>query len=279
MNTPLLLALLAACAATLYGFMAIWASLGRGHWFVRVAVVAAAIAIFIPVPAYDLAIVFITQSLAIVVPLFLLAAAQSAARRRASVEVADNQPQISRHRFSLIDLFLVTLIAAGIAGLAAHLPEKHRPFWPSYALIGAGVGAVSLAAAWATLGQRRSWLRWLVLLTVAASVSFGMRLVQAPEQISEALFLESSLPAAAAPPAWFAPAIVCSTGMAIALLLFAIHRVWPFSTCRSESTQLRADQLSRLKTKRIAIIVLLIIVSLLPASAYVGMLCPEPIPP
>ncbi|HEX5497982.1 MAG TPA: hypothetical protein VFX03_02105, partial [Thermomicrobiales bacterium] len=185
--------MLAACAATLYGLLAIWAGLGRGRWFVRAAVLAAAIGMLVPVPAFDLAIVFSSQSLVIVVPLLTLRAARSARRRNAASELEQADATASGHRFALIDLFLLTLFAAAIASLGAYLPAKHREFWPSYVMIGAGAGAVTLAAAWAALGRRWPWLRWVLWMAVAPSVGFALRAVEVPEEINEILFDASAL--------------------------------------------------------------------------------------
>ena len=154
MTNALWLAALAASAATLYGLLALWAALGRGPWFVRAAIVAGAIGMLIPVPAFDLAIVFLSQSLAIIAPLWLLDAARSIRRKKTAGEASVSATSGAGHRFSLADLFLFTLVAAGIASLGAYLPAKHREFWLSYASVGVGAGVVTLAAAWAALGRR-----------------------------------------------------------------------------------------------------------------------------
>lgn len=88
MVNAILLALIAACAGSLYGLLALWVGRGRGPWFVRAVMLAAAIGMLIPVPAFDLAVVFLSESLAIIAPLWLLAALRAARRRTA----ADDSP-------------------------------------------------------------------------------------------------------------------------------------------------------------------------------------------
>ncbi|HVW35823.1 MAG TPA: hypothetical protein VHB99_00920, partial [Pirellulales bacterium] len=218
MVRAILLALIASCAGSLYGLLALWVGRGRGPWFVRAAVLAATIGMMIPVPAYDLAIVFLSESLAIIAPLWLFAALRAARRQTAAGELPCREASDSGYRFSLADLFLFTLYAAGIASLGASLPAKHRDFWLSYALSGAGAGAVTLAAAWAALGRRWRWLRVSALLTVTVAVGFMSRYLEVPDELNEALFSDGFFPATAAP-AWFALVVAISMSVVVSAWL------------------------------------------------------------
>ncbi|HXT57436.1 MAG TPA: hypothetical protein VN699_02325 [Pirellulales bacterium] len=216
MANAILLTVLAASAASLYGLLAIWAGLGRGHWFVRAAVVAAAIGMLLPVPAFDLAIVFLSQALSVAAPLLLLEMIRSAKHRNVACDSEITEPIPSGHRFTLVDLFLLTLVAAGAASLGAYLPAKHRDFWLSYMMIGAGAGIVTLAAAWAALGRRWPILRWAVLIAAAPAVGWLLRLAEVPEELSENLFGASALLGIPGAPAWFAPTSMSLTAALIA---------------------------------------------------------------
>ena len=67
-----ILLLLAVTSQSVVGLLAIWAGLGRGHWFVRVAALAAVLALALLIPAYELVVVFTVQCL-VVVPTLLVA--------------------------------------------------------------------------------------------------------------------------------------------------------------------------------------------------------------
>lgn len=284
MVRAILLALIAACAASLYGLLALWVGRGRGPWFVRAAVLAGAIGMMIPVPAFDLAIVFLSESLTIIAPLWLLATLRAARRRTAADESESPDANDGGYRFSLADLFLFTLFAAGIASLGAYLPAKHRDFWLSYALIGAGAGVVSLAAAWAALGRRSRWLRASVLLTAALAVGFILRRLEAPGELNELLFSEYAFfPATAGPPVWFAPGVAISIGIIVSAWLGALkYSAWRAFFDRLESTAANTDEPKIAPWKRLAVrieLVLLFAIILLPvAETYFKMAFPLPIP-
>lgn len=282
MTTAVLLALIAACAATFYGLLALWVALGRGPWFVRAAVAAAAIGMLVPVPAYDLASVFLSQSLLVVTAAGLLAAVRSL-KRRAACEAIGEETRRQGHRFSLTDLFLFTLFAAGVASLGAYLPAKHREFCASYALIGVGAGAVSLAAAWAALGRCWRWLRWAALLVVAPSVGFALRLVELPTELGEVIFSSAGDPFNPQPSEWFAPAAASLTGMSIAacLALLSASGWQPFfakSYAENGQTDVSRTRAWRRLAARVCAIPLPLAVSMIVATAYFKMLSALPIP-
>lgn len=283
MANAILLALIAACVASLYGLLALWVGRGRGPWFVRAAVLAAAIGTLIPVPAYDLAIVFLSESLAIIAPLWLLAALRAARRRTAADGSQSHETSGSGYRFALADLFLFTLFAAGIASLGAYLPAKHRDFWLSYSLIGAGAGAVSLTAAWAALGRRSRWLRASALLTAPLAVGFMSRSLEVPEELNEVLFSDGLLPTMTGPPTWFAPVVAMSVGVVVSAWLGALrYSGWRAYFDRLESTAVNTDESEIKSWKRLAVrieLALLFAIIFLPAAgAYFRIAFPVPIP-
>jgi hypothetical protein len=282
MVRAILLALVAACAASIYGLLALWVGRGRGPWFVRAAVLAAAIGTLIPVPAYDLAIVFLSESLAIIAPLWLLMVVRAAKARMAADESQRHETSGSGYRFSLADLFLFTLFAAGIASLGVYPPAKHRDFWLSYALMGAGAGVVTLAAAWAALGRRSRWTCALVMLTVTLAVGFMSRYLELPAEINEALFSDGFFPATAAP-AWFAPVIAIFIAVIVGAWLGALkYSGWRAFFDRVNVSAIKADKSEIAPWKRLAVRIvlsLLFAIVLLPvAGAYFKIAFPLPIP-
>lgn len=60
-----------ASASTTWGLLAIWAALSSRHWFARTAVLIGGVWLLALVPAYDLLIVFATESVCIIAPLLI----------------------------------------------------------------------------------------------------------------------------------------------------------------------------------------------------------------
>ena len=57
-----LIFLLMVLTMSLVGLLAVWAGLGRGHWFVRTAVVLGCILLLLTIRAYELIIVYMLQA-------------------------------------------------------------------------------------------------------------------------------------------------------------------------------------------------------------------------
>ncbi|HVC99242.1 MAG TPA: hypothetical protein VND64_36595 [Pirellulales bacterium] len=165
MTEIVLFHVLAATSGAAFGLLAIWAGLGRLHWSVRFIPVTAVIVSLFPVPAYDLALVFVSQALVVAVPLILV-------RRFTALPaegIATEAPPGSHasRRFSVADLFRLTLLIAAVFGVVAYLPGDVRASWWKYVLLGAGFGVATLAGAWAALANRPWWIRLGVVCLVA----------------------------------------------------------------------------------------------------------------
>jgi hypothetical protein len=61
LGTTALLGILVATTASTVGLLSVWAGWGRGHWFVRLAVVLVVLSLGMAIPAYDLVLMFLTQ--------------------------------------------------------------------------------------------------------------------------------------------------------------------------------------------------------------------------
>lgn len=283
----ILLALLAASAASVYGLVAVWAGMGRAPWGVRAATVSAAIGAFIPVPAFDLAVVFLIQVLTAATPLWMWLVMRSMKRKKMAsapgvVGGGEQERAGPTCRFSLLDLFLLALVAAAIACLAAYLPQKHEDFWPSYMAVGAGLGTVTLAATVAALGHRLRWLRWSVLLAVGAGVSFALRVVEGPEELSEALFNADTMLGPPAPPAWFEPAVIGSSALLIVLCLGLLRSSgWLQEMLQLPSAAATTQKSAGCRKRRpyqLAVSAALALLLLLPLKAYLEILLPPAVP-
>jgi len=167
----LLLTVLAILGANVTGLVAVWAALGRGHWFFRAVVLAGWIGMWLLVPAYEISIALAIESLVIVPSLML-------ARR-----VRARGPGRPLVQFTIRDLLLLTVLvavaaAAGVSAPAgiwtfdgiAQLP-LNQPFalgLPTLALNGVMAGVGMLLAAWVALGRSRGAIRLGASVTIAA---------------------------------------------------------------------------------------------------------------
>ncbi len=106
------------------GVVAVWAALGRPHWFVRIAVVGGLLSLGLAIPAHDQVLLFLTQSVVAIGVLWWVA-------RR------------GRWQFSLSDLLLSAVVAAAAAALAADLPSDFGRWWSHRDLLLGGFLGVS----------------------------------------------------------------------------------------------------------------------------------------
>lgn len=162
-------AVLVATASSVVGLLSVWAGLGRGHWFVRLAAVGAVLALGIFVPAYDLILLFFTQAAVVTLALLLV----RAVRGRGARDASDPASRIAGRgmRFALADLFLGVAVAGGVFAVAANSPKEVWAQLPSIATLGASLGAVTLAAVWTARGRGHIFIHLAVTGLVAPSVS------------------------------------------------------------------------------------------------------------
>jgi hypothetical protein len=203
------LAGLALLAHSLVGLVAIWAALGRPHWFIRLAVLGGVLSLGLPIRAYDLVLIFATQSLVVLVPLWLDRWRTERIASRAGS--SDRQsPCPRRPQFSILDLLLATVVVAAVLAFAVRvpgnvwevwsenlllflfapttLPLPGYPFvwtpaapWIVFGCVAAFFGLSTLVAAWAALGKRRLWLRVMGLCLVPSSLLMAAWLALARE--------------------------------------------------------------------------------------------------
>ena len=137
-----------------YCLLAIWVACGRGHWFARACVLLAALALLVPIRAFEPLILFGMTSV-------LLIGGWSAVRGlRASESVAEGATPAagSRWRFRLADLLLMCVIAGGISWLVSELIARNPviSYWrfAVAALMLAALSSLSVTVVHA----RRRWI-------------------------------------------------------------------------------------------------------------------------
>jgi hypothetical protein len=206
------LVVLAILAHSVAGLVAIWAALGSAHWFVRVGVVGAVLALGLPIPAYDLMLIFLAQSVVVMVPLLVVRYVRAGPARDArEVTEGKDASRYARPQFSLLDLLLATVVIAAMVAFAVNVPANvweawglnvlfpffKRPgfasgvwwglpadppaLWIVFGSLAVFFGVSTLAAAWVTLGKRLLWMRSVLLLLIptAAIMAAWLALVRA----------------------------------------------------------------------------------------------------
>lgn len=193
------LGLVALVAHSAVGLVAIWAGLGKPHWFFRVAVVGGVLTLGLPIPAYDLVVIFLAQSAVTILPLMVLRHLRARPIDRGSESSAGPTAR-SRTQLSLLDLLLITVVVSCLVAFAVHVPidawlvwrgsdlfggffgiSTPVAAWTVFGLIGVCFGISTLAAAWVALGTGRWWLRLsvLCLLPVSAIMAAWLALLRA----------------------------------------------------------------------------------------------------
>ncbi|MHC4404429.1 MAG: hypothetical protein ACYTG0_32650 [Planctomycetota bacterium] len=190
-SETIFLGALALLAHSVVGLVAIWVGLGRGHWFLRVAVLGGVLALGLAIPsfellpAYELVLLFLTQSVIVIVPLLVVRYVR-ARRAQGKPYASAGRAGLARLRpqFSLLDLLLGTVVVAAALAFATQVPwgiwgiysvlwwEVFPPFtpeppdWVFAGLVPAVLALSTLVAAWAGLGRGLRWVRLTVLLLI-----------------------------------------------------------------------------------------------------------------
>ncbi|MGD9721542.1 MAG: hypothetical protein AB7O59_06360 [Pirellulales bacterium] len=170
---------------SLYGLAALWATSGRGGWLARVAPAVLLLTALVPLGAYELIALFGAQVLTVVCLLVgggmlrafraarLEGASSAAARSAAYRQLAGDGP-----RFGLRDLLQAVLLVAFVLAIvrfaARWIPMTPVPDeFAGLALVGVGLGVVTVFADWLVFG--RSW--WWLRVPIAATVATGFALL------------------------------------------------------------------------------------------------------
>ncbi|HQU45687.1 MAG TPA: hypothetical protein PK867_22930 [Pirellulales bacterium] len=146
---------------SVYGLSAVWASRATGHWFARAIVVFLLCGIWLLVPDYQLWLLFLTQTFAVLFVLWCLG--PTVLRSAGPLTSAVASSPRGRARFSLSDLFLVVLMLGVVFALAIRMPADVRPDWYLIPLPGLLLAFFTLLADWAVSGRAWPWVRILAV--------------------------------------------------------------------------------------------------------------------
>ena len=175
--------LLTVLMMSVVGLLAIWAGLGRGHWFLRTAVVLGCISLLLTIPAFELVIVYVLQA---GLTIIILAAWRNWWLARAAAMPGETTPDAGRHtpwQFSILDMLLLMVVVAWVSAMLVQTPSAVWETWPSLVAEGAITAGLTIAAAWIGLGHGRWWLRLplCLILFPAALMAAWLRLWRAAE--------------------------------------------------------------------------------------------------
>ena len=240
-------------AASLFGLVAVWAGWGRTHRIARLAVLWLLLGLLVLVPAYDLALLFLAQTVVVAVPLLLV--------RRLHAMGLHQSAQIG-----VRDVLLLMLVIAQLAAFAAAMPADARQHWIEAIGYGSAFGLGTLLAVWLALGWRGLWTRLIV----------------------GAVILPSALLAAWAAPYRNVPMAVGAGSLTVErpqLWTLVLMAVVPAGLCTSAAlafwhaarSEHRSRLVRRLGAAGAALLALAIIVPL--AVAYYHLVVLTPIPP
>jgi hypothetical protein len=260
------------------GLLALWAANSRRHWLLRTAAFLGVISPLLLVPAHE---VFIALSLegAIVAGGVWLARAICRKRRGSTGEDGGEGPR--PWRFSISTLLMTMVLCGVAAAVASQAPTLNRDGWQSVALISACGGLATLLG-WRA-ANRRGWRRWAGMTTaliVSASIavapawldwflpSFDLFADWPPDPTSAVAALLTPPERPLLP--WFG--IVPG----VAGCVFACNRL--AMSVANTSIAVAATRRRRGWVAKVALIVVLLLISLPSASAMFCLLTPEPIP-
>src|SRR5262245_20495176 len=146
---------------------AIWAASGRRHWFWRLAAVWAALALLVPIRAYEPAWLFALSSTLIIVALTV--ARWWDWRSRASESLS-----ASRWRFALSDLLLLLLFIGMALALGIEVFRAYRPTnWLGWLTSAGALAILSVLAHACVAGPRRRWAIVGLILGVPACAALA----------------------------------------------------------------------------------------------------------
>jgi hypothetical protein len=160
-----LFCVVAVLMMSLFGLLAVWAGLGRGHWFVRTAVVLGCISLLMTIPAFELVIVYLLQAGLTIVALAVWRNWRLA--RRAAAAAKEPTPNAGKRlawQFSILDMLMLMAIVAWLSAMLTRVPGVVWTNWRQLLAEGVITAGLTIAAAWIGLSDGRWWLRLPLLL-------------------------------------------------------------------------------------------------------------------
>jgi hypothetical protein len=167
--TPVLFNTAALLAAALFGLVALFAATSQRNLLWGTMLLALLLATLAPIGAYELLALYATQAAVVLATIFI---ASFVRNRRSGIPI-----RITRPRFGLRDALIAIIPASVVFAIVRNAaPSTGSPLgWPiewwKWIAAGAGLAAVTLAAAWAAWSAARWYLRLVVLIVVAPAAA------------------------------------------------------------------------------------------------------------
>ena len=155
-----LLCLFTVLMASVVGLLAIWAGLGRGHWFLRAAVVLGCISLLLTIPAFRACDrLFASGRPDDHCPGGMAKPAAGAAHGRGGNGPAPDDGRRLPWQFSILDMLLLMTLAAWLSAMLSRAPAAVWANWPLLLAEGVVTAEITIAAAWIGLSDWRWWMR------------------------------------------------------------------------------------------------------------------------
>ena len=140
--------------AALEMLVAVWAAVSRRHWFVRALAVWGAIALLVPIRAYEPALLFAISSPLVVA--ILCGWRVIAARRSPAQAASPNELPHAPMRFGVRDLFLLLALVGLSLAVLIEIVRHLRPInWPALAAYVAVLVSLAIGFSAVAIGKRR----------------------------------------------------------------------------------------------------------------------------
>lgn len=158
--------------ASMFGIAAVWIALGRGDWLLRVVLAAVLIGAWVLVPAYDVCLAALVESVIIIGPLLVWRRIRGRWRESVPTDGAGLTHSLRRrYQFAVRDLLRLMVLGAALSALLTRVPAEVWRLWPAILSYGIGFGIAVLIGTWAALGRRLLWLRVALVCLVPYAIA------------------------------------------------------------------------------------------------------------
>jgi hypothetical protein len=269
----------------LFGMFALWAAVSNRHWFLRTAVVAAAILVTLFIPAYEVVIMLAVESAIVVGGMALWR------RRRTHDSIASDAVRSAepfRVRLSMETLMLSVVIVAVVTALFARWPKLRPESWYQFALNGAHSGVIALACVWLVCGRARWWIRLAAAPLLILALSLTLISMRWAGHIASYWFRVTGRPIAdylqmALRDIWPSTlSWMCTVALGMAILcawLFLMTRAgWFDPFCETSPLPPTRQARRTMLAARLAAFALIGIAAIFPLVLFYKLLTPTPLP-
>ena len=163
-----------ATPVALFGMFALWAATSKRHWFVRTAVVGAAILAALSIPAFEAVVILTIETLVVAAGIAIWRR-----RRRARTHAVDAAPvRRFQVQLSMETLMLVVVIVAVVVAVIARAPVIEIHQWYQLLLSGMMSGFICLVCVWIVCGRAPWRIRLLFFPILVFALGFSYHVLQ-----------------------------------------------------------------------------------------------------